>query len=127
MVRFDEGVPQILLVRAKQNPEHWIFPKGHVEAGESAAEAAVREVREEAGIEAAPVGTVGALEFGSDGDLVHVEHFLLEFVRAVGGGEPREARWLNYGEALSLLTFPDARELLERARPHIERLRRAKR
>jgi 8-oxo-dGTP pyrophosphatase MutT (NUDIX family) len=127
VVRFDADVPQILLVRAKQHPEHWIFPKGHIEAGESAAAAAAREVREEAGIEAVPVGTVGALEFASDGDTVQVEHFLLDFVRAVGRGEPREARWCSYDESLSRLTFADARELLKRAGPHIERLRRAKR
>jgi 8-oxo-dGTP pyrophosphatase MutT (NUDIX family) len=123
----DEGEPRILLVRAKKNPAHWIFPKGHIEAGESAAEAAVREVREEAGIEATSVAKVGALEFASDGDIMRVEHFLLEFDRVVGGGEPREARWCGYDEALSLLTFSDARELLKRARPHIERLRKARR
>lgn len=127
VVRFDDGVPQILLVRARKNPEHWIFPKGHIEAGESAQEAAAREVREEAGIEGSPVVAVGALEFASDGDTVRVDHFLLEFVREIGGGEPREARWCTYDEALSLLTFAEARELLKRARPHIERLRRAAR
>jgi len=40
---------KVLIVRAKKNPLDWIFPKGHVERGESLAETACRELAEEAG------------------------------------------------------------------------------
>src|SRR4051812_19688096 len=46
-----EGQPRILLVTARRDPSHWIFPKGHVEPGEMADETARREVREEAGVD----------------------------------------------------------------------------
>jgi 8-oxo-dGTP pyrophosphatase MutT (NUDIX family) len=51
-----DGAPQIMLVRAKKTPEHWIFPKGHVEAGETAEIAAARELEEEAGIRGESLG-----------------------------------------------------------------------
>ena len=42
--RIVDEAPQIMLVRAKKTPEHWIFPKGHIEAGETAEIAAAREL-----------------------------------------------------------------------------------
>src|SRR5215213_7244397 len=48
VVRFDDDEPRLLLVTARRNPKTWIFPKGHIEDGETPAEAAVREAREEA-------------------------------------------------------------------------------
>lgn len=40
-----------------------VLPKGHIEEGESAAEAAMREVREETGIDAVPAGWAGSSTF----------------------------------------------------------------
>ena len=37
---------EFLVVQARDNPTQWVFPKGHIEAGETAAETARREVRE---------------------------------------------------------------------------------
>lgn len=47
--RWEGGAWQYLLVQ--HNAGHWSFPKGHVEAGESEAETARREIREETGLE----------------------------------------------------------------------------
>jgi 8-oxo-dGTP pyrophosphatase MutT (NUDIX family) len=41
---------QVLLVQSRWTPVIWLFPKGTVESGELAKEAAVRETREEAGV-----------------------------------------------------------------------------
>jgi len=49
IVRFVDGRPRYLLLRAYR---YWDFPKGGIEAGETPFEAARREVREEAGLEA---------------------------------------------------------------------------
>jgi 8-oxo-dGTP pyrophosphatase MutT (NUDIX family) len=50
-VRRDEhGDWQVLLVQSRWTPAVWLFPKGTVESGELAKEAAVRETREEAGV-----------------------------------------------------------------------------
>jgi len=41
----------------------WVFPKGHVELGESREEAALREVFEESGVHASIVGAAGMSSF----------------------------------------------------------------
>src|SRR5438034_7790967 len=41
--RSDRAPPRVLLVRAKQDPDKWIFPKGHIAPGESHADAVPRE------------------------------------------------------------------------------------
>ena len=66
--RVVEGLPQYLIVTAKKNPEHWVLPKGHIEPGETPEAAAIREVREETGVEAKITGLVGAVEFELAGD-----------------------------------------------------------
>ena len=62
--------PLILLVRAKKTPDDWIFPKGHIELGETAEETAARELAEEAGVRAEPNvhrGSVGPRSFRGEG------------------------------------------------------------
>ena len=113
VVRFDRGSRRYLLVRSKKHPEHWIFPKGHVEKGESAEEAAVREVREEASVQARVVGPAGAIEFSSQGKKVHAEYFWMIYVKPAQRGEERESRWCDREEALALLSFKSIRRLLK--------------
>ena len=64
----------------------WSLPKGHIEAGETPEDTAVREVAEETGIIGEVVAPLGIIDFWfvADGRRVHktVHHFLL---RAVGG------------------------------------------
>ena len=113
VVRFAGASRRYLLVRGKKHPEHWIFPKGHIEKGESAEEAAVREVREEASVEARVVGPAGALEFSRKGKKVRVEYFWMIYVKPAPRGEERESRWCDREEALALLSFPSSRRLLK--------------
>ena len=42
--------PQILLIKHK-NGGHWSFPKGHIELNETEQETALREIKEETGID----------------------------------------------------------------------------
>lgn len=44
------GNTEILLIK-HINSGHWSFPKGHVEAGETEIETAIREIKEETGID----------------------------------------------------------------------------
>lgn len=118
--RIVNGSPLVLLVRARKNPEHWIFPKGHIDEGETPAEAAARELEEEAAIKGELIAFIGSLEFQSGDEPVHVEYFLFRFLAEVGRTEERETRWCTYQEALTLLPHPDAAELLKKALPLIE-------
>ena len=113
--------PLVLVATAKANPQHWLFPKGHIEPGESAQETAVRELFEETGVEASPVGRIGIVEFPRNRKLLRVEFFVLRFVRQSGPGEERRVQWVSVNDADSLLTFPETREILSKARPLVER------
>jgi ADP-ribose pyrophosphatase YjhB (NUDIX family) len=115
-----EDAPQILLVRAKKTPEHWIFPKGHIEVGETAEEAAGRELAEEAGVRGEPAGLVGTVQFRSGDKDVRVTYYLFVFLSEVLRKEKRERRWCSYDEALNLLSHENTADLLRKALPLIE-------
>jgi len=120
VVRPGKASPRVLLVTARRNPRNWIFPKGHIEKGESRKDAAVREAREEAGVDGTVSGSAGtmAFEFGSNTYRVHYFVILTD-----DPGEEREGRrlrWCRYKQALRKLTYTETRDLLEDAWPRIE-------
>ena len=119
--RFDGTTPNVLLVRSKKHPAHWIFPKGHLEEGETEEAAGVRELLEEAGVSGLPVRRIGEREFQLDDKRYIVGYFLLRYRSTEHAGEQgRDPRWCTPESALSLLSFPDARELLEKAIPFLK-------
>jgi diadenosine hexaphosphate hydrolase (ATP-forming) len=119
--RTDGGSLQILLVRAKKDPDKWIFPKGHLLPGESHAQAALREAAEEAGIAGIIVGLVGpASTFRSGDEDVTVEYYLLQMVTETQSSEERSKKWVAPAKALEELAFEDARDLLRIALPELE-------
>src|SRR3954466_13974423 len=78
VVRRERNGLWVLLVRAKRDPTLWIFPKGHIERGVSAADAALRETRAEAGIVGDLVRPVGdPVHFNNGRYDVRVECFLV--------------------------------------------------
>lgn len=115
VVRNEDNVSKYLLVRAKADPTQWVFAKGHIEAGESAEEAALREVQEEAGVQGRILSFLGKVEFAAKTGEVNVAFFLMEYCADTESEEKRELIWCEREEALKLLTFDDSRRLLERA------------
>ena len=108
----------------------WVFPKGHIEAGESPVETAIREVHEEAGLQIevlAPIGTT-RYEFVSNGGEVRnrklVHWFLARHVAGTLQAAPpfSEARVVEPVESLRLLTHDEDRQLAERAMNAAEHL-----
>ena len=113
--RVRHGKTEFLIVTAKKAPDEWIFPKGHIERGETAEDAAVRELEEEAGVLGTLVAKVGASRFRSKKEDVECSYFL---IRATANGRPRDGRqmrWLPLDRARAQLSFENARELLDRA------------
>jgi 8-oxo-dGTP pyrophosphatase MutT (NUDIX family) len=115
-----DGV-SILLVRAKKDPSVWIFPKGHIEKGETPEETAVRETREEAGVKGDVVGArVGdPIEFHNGKDLVRVEYFLIEARSESGETDGRKKRWFRIDDAIAAVSFESAQRLLREAKSRL--------
>ncbi|MEP6598591.1 MAG: NUDIX hydrolase [Actinomycetota bacterium] len=100
----------------------WSLPKGHVEPGETAEQAAIREVEEETGISGEILGSLGTIDFWfiADGRRIHktVHHFLL---KAVGGQlsdadiEVTEVEWVPLPKIADKLAYPDERGLVDAA------------
>jgi ADP-ribose pyrophosphatase YjhB (NUDIX family) len=100
----------------------WSLPKGHLEAGETLEQAAVREVAEETGIRGAIIGSLGVIDFWFvvEGRRVHktVHHFLM---RAIGGElsdedvEVTEVAWFPLPDISDQLAYSDERNLLDQA------------
>ncbi|OFL67916.1 MULTISPECIES: NUDIX hydrolase [unclassified Brevibacterium] len=99
----------------------WCLPKGHLEADETAAQAARREVAEETGIEGKVIAPLGSVDywFSAAGFRIHkvVHHFLL---RAVGGEltvendpdhEAVAAEWVPYADLSERLSFANERRI----------------
>ena len=98
----------------------WTFPKGHLEPGETAADAALREVEEETGWACrikADLPTV-RYSFRRGGRLVskRVFWFRMEPVAKTGRRDPEEilaVRWAGRGATSILLRYPSDLKLLE--------------
>jgi len=97
----------------------WSLPKGHLEAGETHEDAAVREVEEETGIHGIVLAPLGTIDFWfvAEQRRVHktVHHFLLQ---ASGGElsdddvEVVEVAWVPLPDVISTLAYADERRLM---------------
>lgn len=100
----------------------WSLPKGHIEEGETAEMAAIREVWEETGIHGEIVAPLGVIDFWFvvEDRRIHktVHHFLMN---ATGGElsdediEVVEVQWVPLPEVTSRLAYADERKLVARA------------
>jgi 8-oxo-dGTP pyrophosphatase MutT (NUDIX family) len=132
VVRFAGDHPEIVLGRRSRPREGvaWVLPKGTPSEGESTEQTALREVREETGLDVHIVEPVGSIHytFVRSGSRIHktVYHFLMVSRGGDLGShdtEFDEVRWVPVVDAVHLLSFETEREIVERARPAIDRLR----
>jgi len=109
------GELQALTVQSKHFPEQRIFPKGHIEEGETDAETAVRELREEGGMIGEIVGRCDRVrEFVFKNKLYRVRYYAMKYVSTDNPGEPnREPQWTGIAETRALLPYDDLREVLD--------------
>jgi 8-oxo-dGTP pyrophosphatase MutT (NUDIX family) len=122
VVRDRECVVIVPTRRAADGSRVLALPKGHPEPGESTAAAALREVREEAGVEARLVEKLGDVRYWymRAGQRIAkvVSFFLLEYVAGEVDDhdlEVEHARWLSLEDAARELTYPGEREMAARA------------
>jgi len=112
--------------RTRKGELVWGLPKGQIEPGESPEEAAVREVREETGLEAEveePLGDTRYFYVWEGTRIRKLVHMFL--LRAIGGDigqhddEMEDVRWFARDEAVELAAYRGERAMIERA---VERL-----
>jgi len=117
--------PRYLLVRARLHPEHWLFPKGHVDGDETLEQTAVRELAEEAGVAGRVLAPLGSSGYAFEGKRIEVHYFLVEATGRAGAGEPdRDPTWLSYDGALKRIVFFDLHQILEAAEGYVRGLKR---
>jgi bis(5'-nucleosidyl)-tetraphosphatase len=107
--------PRYLLVEASGTRDRWLFPKGHVEDGETAAEAALREVWEEAGVRARTIRRLRRVEQKKEGDWITVVYYLMAYAGRKAALEDRRVRWLTFDEAIEALDLGKSRRVLRSA------------
>ena len=108
--------------RSARGSLQWTLPKGAQEPGESVEQTALREVREETGLEAELVGALDTIDYwfvwAPEQTRYHkfVHYFLM---RAVGGdfarhdAEMEEADWFTLEQARRRMAFANERKLLD--------------
>ena len=123
----DEGRIEVVLIGVKGGTV-WALPKGHIELGETPEQAAVREVKEETGIDAEIVDKLGEIEYWfwwKDEDGVRrrhhkVVHFFLMRYRSGDiskhDHEVDAVSWFPIDEAIARVEYENERKLLMKAR-----------
>ena len=117
------GVPKYLLIK-NRGSNNWGFPKGHLEKGETRADAARREVFEETGIRV-------KIHIGFEGVSRYIVHENCQkkvsiFVGAADTDrvtpqytEIKEFAWLTYHDAMKALAFKNDRRILAKAQEYL--------
>ncbi|MFA6583508.1 MAG: NUDIX hydrolase [Elusimicrobiaceae bacterium] len=107
----------------------WTLPKGHLEQGETARKAALREVEEETGCRCRIIRPAGRINysFRANSITVHktVQWYLMEFKVKVRNPDPREiadVRWLEFESARKLVRYDSDRRLIDIAEEYYKQV-----
>ncbi|MDR0292357.1 MAG: NUDIX hydrolase [Elusimicrobium sp.] len=119
---------KVLLVQVKnmKGKKIWTFPKGHIEAGETPRQAALREVEEETGYKAAIVRPIIRVRyaFTLQGNYIKktVQWYLMKRLGRIGrpdSSEILDVRWVSAPKAKEMVLYPSDLRLLEMVGPGV--------
>ena len=113
---------KVLLVQVKnmKGRKIWTFPKGHIEAGETPRQAALREVLEETGYKAVIIRPMIRVKyaFTFQGNYIKkmVQWYLMKKLGRIGKHDASEilaSRWVSLAKARELVQYPSDIRLVE--------------
>jgi 8-oxo-dGTP pyrophosphatase MutT (NUDIX family) len=121
--RSPAGQLEVALIATREG-QRWGLPKGLVEEGEPLEETALREVREETGLEAEVIERLEPIEYwywwSEDGEKVRYHKKVYYFLMAYRGGdvarhdfEVDDVRWFPIEEAIERASFQTERDVLQ--------------
>lgn len=122
VIRRGETIVIVPTRRAASGRAVLALPKGHVDPGETAPQAAAREVREEAGVEGELVCKLGDVRYWYQRDGRRIAKVVSFFLFDYRSGDPGDhdaevelARWVPLEQAASDLSYRGEREMVQRA------------
>ncbi|KAL5005353.1 hypothetical protein ScPMuIL_018809 [Solemya velum] len=121
---------QYLLLQTSYGEHHWTPPKGHTDPGESEIEAAMRETKEEAGLDPIHLTIIDSfqkvLNYEVRGKPKRVVYWLAQLkdsnTPVILSEEHTNFKWLGFKDASELLKYNDMQVLLKEAHAFIQNL-----
>lgn len=106
---------KVLLIKSTEGI--WDFPKGHIEKDETEVETAIREVKEETNVDVKPDTTKKYINHyitgtGIDKTVIYFKAQKLGGKEKTQIGETQEVKWFNFKDALEIITYDDAKNIL---------------
>lgn len=112
-----------VVIYKPESRDTWQLPKGWIDAGEKSEDTAVREVREETGIEGEIIQKIDTIKFFFNWEgqkiLKTVTFYLMRYLSGSvedHGWEAEKAEWTEIDEAIDRLTFRSEKELVKKAK-----------
>ena len=124
ILRKQNGVTETLLV--KHNKGHWAFAKGHVEGNETEEETALREIKEETGLNVKLDTRFRTTVRYSPRECVEKEVVYFIAYKSDGNETPQleeieQLEWLNLEEAKEQVTYDRDREILLKVQEYLKK------
>lgn len=120
LIFHEDGEQSLLLLIKHRNGGHWSFPKGHVEAGETEVETALREISEETGLQVDLISDFReSVSYSPKGGITKEVIYFLAYsdhtTLHLQEEEVGQGIWVDVPRALTLVTYDNDRQLIQRA------------